>query len=135
VSAILKVIRGAGEEPYKQGAPDQFIGDAKAYSVSEQLGTEQTKIRYVRFAPGARARPHRHSKDQLLCFLGGPGIIAVDGGDDQLIQDGEFVLLPGGVMHMHGATDDAPTSHISMMSSIDSDFQSPIPARWERYRA
>jgi len=135
MSHLLNVVRGAGDEPYKQGDPAQFIGDARVYSVSEMLGTEQTKIRYVRFDPGARARPHVHSKDQLLCFLGGPGIVAVDGGEDQVIEEGEFVLLPGGVTHMHGATDDGPTAHISMMLSIDSDFESPIPANWDRYRA
>ncbi len=128
-------MRGSNDEPFVQARADQFIGSARVYAVSEMLGTEQTRIRYVVFEPGARARPHRHSKDQLLCFHGGPGIVAVDGGRDQRIEEGEFVLLPGGVVHMHGATDDAPTTHISMMLSIDSDFQSAIPAGWEPYRA
>jgi quercetin dioxygenase-like cupin family protein len=135
MSDELKVIRGTEDEPYKQASAEQFIGEAKVYSVSELLGTEETKIRYVVFSPGARARPHRHSRDQLLCFQGGPGIVAVDGGEDQIVQAGEFVLLPGGTMHMHGATDDGPTTHISMMLSIDSDFESPVPPQWERYRA
>ena len=55
--------------------------------------------------------------------------------EDQIIGEGEFVLLPGGVVHMHGATADAPTTHISMMLSIDSDFETDIPASWERFRA
>ena len=128
------VFRGSDDEPHVKAAAHQFIGDAYVYSVSEALGTEQTRIRLVRFTPGARTRPHRHSKDQLLFFLDGPGIIAVDGGPDQVIEPGQFVLLPGGAMHMHGATEGAPTSHISMMVSIDSDFESAIPAAWQHYR-
>ena len=131
----LKVIRGTEDEPHRKAPPEQFIGEATVYSVSELLGTEQTRIRYVVFEPSARTRPHRHSKDQLLCFHGGPGVVAVDGGDDQVIGEGEFVLLPGGVVHMHGATADAPTTHISMMLEIDSDFDTGIPAGWERFRA
>jgi quercetin dioxygenase-like cupin family protein len=129
-----EVLRGAAEEAHVQGAPHQFIGDVDVYSVSESLGTEQTRIRLVRFTPGSRTRPHRHSNDQLLFFMDGPGIIAVDGGEDQRIEPGEFVLLPGGTMHMHGATEEGPTSHISMMAAIDSDFESEISPAWQRYR-
>jgi quercetin dioxygenase-like cupin family protein len=131
----LAVLRGGADEPHIKGSPDNFLGDVDVYSVSETLGTEQTRIRLVRFTPGARTRPHRHSKDQLLFFMGGPGIVAVDGGEDQRIEPGEFVLLPGGHVHMHGATADAPTSHISMMVSIDSDFTTDIPDAWRRFAA
>lgn len=130
----LRVVRGTEDEPHRKAPVEQFIGDATVYSVSELLGTEQTKVRYVAFGPGARTRPHRHSRDQLLCFHGGPGIVAVDGGEDQVLEPGEFVLLPGGVVHMHGATADAPTTHISVMQSIDSDFDLPLAPQWERYR-
>lgn len=135
MQAKLKVLRGTEDEPHRQAPSEQFIGQATVYSVSELLGTEQTKIRYVVFGPGARTRPHVHSKDQLLCFHGGPGVAAIDGGEDQIIEPGEFVLLPGGIVHMHGATADAPTTHISMMQSIDSDFDIPLPPQCERYRA
>jgi quercetin dioxygenase-like cupin family protein len=133
--ASLKVIRGSDEEPHVTGAPDKFIGDVRVYSVSELLGTEEVRIRLVRFDAGARTRPHRHSRDQLLCFLDGPGIVAVAGGEDQRIEAGQYVLLPGGTVHMHGATADAPTSHISMMVFIDSDFESDLPASWQRFCA
>jgi quercetin dioxygenase-like cupin family protein len=131
----LPVMRGTDDEPHRKAPREQFIGEARVHSISELLGTEQTRIRYVVFEPGARTRPHRHSKDQVLCFHGGPGVVAVDGGEDQIIREGEFVLLPGGAVHMHGATADAPTTHISMMLSIDSDFETDIPAGWARFRA
>jgi len=131
----LGLFRGLEEEPHIKANPNKFLGDARIYSVSELLGTEEIRVRLVRFEPGARTRPHRHSRDQLLCFLDDPGIVALAGGTDQRIEAGEYVLLPGGVVHMHGATFDAPTSHISMMVSIDSDFDSDIPDSWQHFRA
>lgn len=129
----LDVLRGIPDEPHIKGAPDRFIGEVFVYSVSELLGTEQTRVRLVRFTPGSRTRPHRHTKDQLLLFTEGPGIVATNGGEDQRIEAGEFVLLPGGTIHMHGATDGAPASHVSMMVSIDSDFDSGIPKAWQHF--
>jgi quercetin dioxygenase-like cupin family protein len=134
-NARLGVFREADDSSPVRGDPAKFIGDVRVHSVSEHLGTEQTRIRLVRFTSGARTRPHRHTKDQLLYFIDGPGIVAVDGREDQRIEANEFVMLPAGVVHMHGATDDAPTSHISMMVSIDSDFDTGIPHSWQRYRA
>jgi quercetin dioxygenase-like cupin family protein len=121
-------------EPSNQGDPAKFLGDARVHAIDEGLGTEEVRIRHVFFAPGARARPHRHTADQLLFFPIG-GIVAVDGGPDEPVAPGQYVLLPGGHAHMHGASADAPAVHISIMSHIDSDFDCPIAADWERYRA
>ena len=62
-------------------------------------------------------------------------MVAVDGGPDEVVAPGQYVLLPGGRAHMHGATDNAPAVHISIMSHIDSDFECPIPESWESYRS
>jgi quercetin dioxygenase-like cupin family protein len=120
--------------PARESDPSQFIGKARIHSVSEAMGTEQTKVRYVVFEPGARSRPHTHPFDQLLHYLQ-PGIVAIDGSDDIPVAAGEVVLLPAGVPHMHGATPDAPSSHLSIMRDIQSsDFAVPIPPHWQRYR-
>jgi quercetin dioxygenase-like cupin family protein len=120
--------------PCRDSDPSQFVGRARIHSVSECMGTQETALRAVFFEPGARSRPHRHTCDQLLYFIEA-GIVAVDGDDDQPVAAGELVLLPGGVVHMHGAGPDAPAVHLSIMREIDSDFESAIPAAWERYRA
>lgn len=119
--------------PYRDVDDSQFIGHARVHSVSEGMGTSETAVRAVFFEAGARSRPHRHSADQLLYFVQG-GIVAIDGGDDQPVPSGEFVLLPGGVCHMHGAGPDAPAMHISVMREIDSDFASDIPEAWHHLR-
>jgi quercetin dioxygenase-like cupin family protein len=121
-------------EQFTYGDPGKFLGRARVHSVSEELGTNQFRIRHVFFEPGARARPHMHGADQLLFFPIG-GIVAVDGEPDELVAPGRYVLLPGGHVHMHGAAGGAPAEHISIMSYIDSDFTCPIPESWMQYRA
>lgn len=131
---MLRKATGEEIEDFREGDSDKFLGRVKVHSVSEALGTDQLRIRAVYFQPGARARPHLHSVDQLLYFAEA-GIVAVDGGPDEPVAAGQYVLLPGGVAHMHGAGADAPAVHISMMRSIDSDFACPISQEWSRYRA
>lgn len=115
--------------PYRDVDDSQFIGRARVHSVTEGMGTTETAVRAVTFEPGARSRPHRHTCDQLLYFVEA-GIVAIDGGDDQPVPSGHFVLLPGGVCHMHGAGPDAPATHLSIMREIDSDFETGIPEAW-----
>lgn len=129
----LRTPRADEIESFVIGRGDQFIGRARVYSVSEDLGTEEVRIRAVYFDAGARTRPHSHSFDQLLFFVEA-GIVAIDGGADQPVGAGRYVLLPGGAVHMHGASDARPAVHISMMRQIDSDFVSPIPPAWSRFR-
>jgi quercetin dioxygenase-like cupin family protein len=102
--------------------------------VSEALGTDALKINAVFLEPGARSLPHAHSQDQVLLYLSGTGIVALDGGDDQRVEAGAFTLLPAGVAHMHGASDDGPACHISLMRESDMDFACPIPASWAHWR-
>jgi quercetin dioxygenase-like cupin family protein len=102
--------------------------------VSEALGTDELKINVLFFEPGVRSRPHTHSHDQVLYYISGRGVVALDGGDDQVVQAGEFVLLPANVPHMHGAAADGPASHISLMRETDMDFDCPIPDSWARWR-
>jgi quercetin dioxygenase-like cupin family protein len=124
----------ATEIEFSDGAPEKFFGAAKVHTVNQHFGTQQMEVRHVEFAAGARARPHTHGADQLLFFPTG-GIVAIDGGPDEPVSPGQYVLLPGGRPHMHGAGDDAPASHISIMREIDySDFSCPIDPSWQRYR-
>jgi quercetin dioxygenase-like cupin family protein len=130
----LRTPTGDEIERFRVGPADRFIGRARIYSVSEGLGTGETLVRAVYFDAGARARPHLHSRDQVLFFVE-RGMVALDGGPDQPVGAGRYVLLPAGVPHMHGAADGEPAVHISIMSEIDSDFNCPIPQEWNHFRA
>jgi quercetin dioxygenase-like cupin family protein len=102
--------------------------------VNEALGTDAIKINAVFLEPGARSLPHSHSFDQVLLYVSGTGVVALDGGDDQLVETGAFALLPAGIAHMHGASADGPACHISLMAESDMDFDCPIPASWAHWR-
>lgn len=67
----------------------------------------------VFFEMGARTRPHIHAADQVLYFVEGHGVVATE---DEIIytQAGDFVSIPAGVWHWHGAAKDAATIHISI---------------------
>jgi quercetin dioxygenase-like cupin family protein len=119
-----------------RGGPSHWIGPtADLRRISEALGTTALEINVVYFEPGVRSRPHTHSQDQVLYYASGTGVVATAGGEDQLVQPGEFVLLPARVPHMHGAAAGGPACHLSLMQEVDTDFDCPIPESWQRWRA
>jgi quercetin dioxygenase-like cupin family protein len=124
-------------EPSRISPPERFIGHSRVHKVAEALETpEHLEFNALYFDPGARSRPHTHDRDQILFFTEGPGIVAVDGGEDQLIQAGESVMLPAGVPHMHGAPSSNPAAHLSIMpAGHDNDFQCAVDTSWQRFRA
>jgi quercetin dioxygenase-like cupin family protein len=103
--------------------------------VNEALGTEAVHVNAVYLEAGVRSRPHTHSFDQILLYVSGRGVVAVAGEEDQTVETGEFVLMPAGVVHMHGATADGPACHISLMRDVDMDFDCQVPEAWAKWRS
>jgi quercetin dioxygenase-like cupin family protein len=133
----VKIVR---PEDVQERIPDElsaprWVGPtADVRRVNQALGTEALQINVLFFEPGVRSRPHRHSYDQVLYYVSGTGVVALDGGEDRPVRAGEFVLLPANVPHMHGASADGPASHISLMREVDVDFDCPIPDSWRHWR-
>ncbi len=115
-------------------APHQVSGVPTVRLAAAALGTNEVDVNAVYFEPGGRNQPHTHTCDQILLYLEGTGVVAIGGGEDQVIQSGEVVLLPGGVPHMHGATADGPAMHLSIMRDADVDFDCAIPDSWKQWR-
>lgn len=107
-----------------QAAPDPnlakwFEGDA----LFQRLGrSSDIELLVVFFAQGSRTRPHIHPVDQILYFVEGSGVVAME---NEVIHTsaGDFVTIPAGVWHWHGAAPDATTTHISI--------KRPGPTNWE----
>ena len=71
----------------------------------------------VQFGAGARTKPHRHSSDQLLYVVSGIGKVGA-GGEEHVISAGDFVMIPAGEDHWHGAADTgSPMSHIAITTA------------------
>jgi quercetin dioxygenase-like cupin family protein len=120
------------------GSPERaapyFIGPVPDIRpVGAFLGATDFEVNVLVFEPGTRSRPHRHTRDQLLYYVRGTGVVALAGGADQLVEEGAFVLLPGGILHMHGAGDDGPAVHLSLTPDLDIDWDVPIPDSWKRW--
>ncbi len=112
----------------------RWTARADVHQVHAALGCDELLLNVVYLETGARSRPHSHSYEQVLLYLSGTGVVAVGGGEDQRVETMEFVLLPAGVAHMHGAGDDGPACHLSIMREVDMDFSCPIPSHWTRWR-
>lgn len=111
--------------------PARFAGQATTHYLARALGTGELRVNVLFFEAGARTRPHMHPFDQVLFYAQGVGVVAQDGGADRRIGEGEFVLLPAGHLHMHGAAPDGPAMHISIMrESSDAAGDQPV-TRWD----
>jgi quercetin dioxygenase-like cupin family protein len=69
----------------------------------------------------------------VLYYQYGTGIVAVDGGEDVTVPEGNYVILPANTVHMHGCTDDAPALQLSLMRDTQTTFDVACPAGWEQW--
>jgi len=120
---------------FRDAGADKLVGTATVHPISPALGTDQLKINAIYFEPGARFRPHSHPFDQILYYQYGTGIVAVDGGEDVLVPEGNYVILPAGQVHMHGCTDDGPALQLSLMRDTQTTFDVVCPEPWRKWLA
>ena len=79
------------------------------------LDIESSALRanLINFDAGAVNVFHIHDFDQILYVTAGEGIIATEK-EEVRIRPGDFVVIPAGEKHWHGATPDSPMSHIAI---------------------
>ena len=73
--------------------------------------SKEYEISNVGFGTGVRNKFHAHDTEQILIVTSGKGIIATEE-RQQVITEGDIVLIPAGEKHWHGATEDSDFSHI-----------------------
>lgn len=83
--------------------------------------SDELRVQFARFDAGGRNLPHTHGFDQALLITEGEGILATDDKQHR-VTAGDFVLVPAGERHWHGATDTAPMSHLAFGIPGTSDF-------------
>jgi 4-carboxymuconolactone decarboxylase len=89
-----------------------FRGRVTAQTVLDQ---ENSALRasLINFDQGAVNVFHVHEYDQILYVTAGEGIIANEQ-EEIRIRPGDFVVIPAGEKHWHGATPDSAMSHIAI---------------------
>jgi quercetin dioxygenase-like cupin family protein len=121
--------------PSRPATSRTLLGRARIVPLSAPLGTDEIKINAIYFEPGARFRPHWHPFDQVLFYAYGTGVVAMDGGEDIIVPEGQYVVLPANIPHMHGCTTDGPALQVSMMRDTQTDFENcPVPEAWRSWR-
>jgi 4-carboxymuconolactone decarboxylase len=84
-------------------------------TVQTVLDDESSELRtnVVNFTRGAVNVFHVHDFDQVLYVTAGEGIIANEK-EEIRITSGDFVVIPAGEKHWHGATPGSAFSHIAI---------------------
>ncbi len=113
--------------------PENFIGRVRMLNLAAAGGTTELELLAVFFDAGARTRPHVHPTDQVLVFLQGTGFVSFPDQPEQLVEEGSVVVVPAGLVHMHGATEAGPVCHLALRAPGATDWSPRLPAQWQRY--
>jgi len=117
---IVKVDRGQAKAP---AHPEWFPGTVWQQMLNDPETPVGTELIAVWFEPGSRTKPHVHPVDQILQVVEGEGIVDIEG-ERRFIRTGDWVVVPAGVWHWHGATPDDAMCHISIKQPGQTDWSS-----------
>jgi len=118
--------------------PDRFEGSVSRRDLFRSGSGVGSDVTGVVFAPGARTVPHTHSVDQILYAVSGSGQVSLDGVVHRL-RPGDWVVIPAGTHHWHGATDDDEFVQMALKAGgdtrwlpRDAEWSTPAPFQEER---
>ena len=101
--------------------PRNFTGRASVARI-DRLSDQPTVNMYrVRFQPSARTAWHAHTGVQLLLIIEGQCRVQKEGEAIHEVAAGGAIRIEPGERHWHGATPDAPMTHLAL--NIDADTE------------
>jgi len=115
--------------------PAYFTGRVRMQNLAREGGADKLELLAVYFDAGAHTRPHKHPSEQVLHFVRGSGFVVLAGEERQQVPEGGIVVVPGGVVHMHGATENEAICHIALRAADGLTDWAPqdVPEDWRRY--
>jgi 4-carboxymuconolactone decarboxylase len=115
--------------------PQNFTGRVRMQNLHNAAGMTKLELLAVHFDAGAHTRPHTHPSEQVLHVVRGNGFVWIAGEERQRIPEGSIVVVPGGVVHMHGATEEEPICHIAFRAADGPTDWAPadVPEDWQQY--
>lgn len=105
---------------WSTGSSEFFTGEVRVQRF-EAPAPARVRASKVTFAPGARTAWHSHPLGQILIVTEGRGLVQRWGGAIQEILPGDVVWIPPGVKHWHGATPNAPMTHIAIVEALEGE--------------
>jgi quercetin dioxygenase-like cupin family protein len=117
--------------------PQNFTDRVRMQNLAEAGGAAKLELFAVHFDAGAHTRPHKHPSEQVLHVVRGNGFVQLAGEERQRIAEGSIVVIPGGVVHMHGATDEEPMCHLAFRAADGPTDWAPAdtPDEWRHLLA
>ena len=105
--------------------PDYFEGRVRMQPLYQpDRDGEESELTAVFFEAGARTTPHTHASTQVLQVVSGRCVVVIEN-DRRVADAGDFVIVPRGIWHWHGATRDGPMCHISIKLPGRTDWTVP----------
>jgi quercetin dioxygenase-like cupin family protein len=109
----MKIFQASDHLP-SPGDPRNFSGRASMARIDRLSDEPAVNMYRVTFEPSARTAWHVHSGAQLLLVIEGRCRVQKDGEAIHEVAAGGAVRIEAGERHWHGATPDAPMTHLAL---------------------
>jgi quercetin dioxygenase-like cupin family protein len=104
----------AHDHPARPADAEHFTGPASVAHIDRLVEQLRLNMYRVTFDPSARTAWHAHSGVQLLLVIEGCCRVQKAGEPVQHVLAGGAVRIESGERHWHGATPDAPMTHLAL---------------------
>ncbi|WP_432734500.1 (R)-mandelonitrile lyase [Maridesulfovibrio sp. FT414] len=109
-----------GSQKTFKGPANLFTGDVKVDMLFPANDETSFSGAYVTFQPGARTNWHWHPAGQHMIVTDGVALTGTRDGKVIEFKEGETVWCPSELDHWHGATPEAPMTHL-VISGVKDD--------------
>jgi 4-carboxymuconolactone decarboxylase len=114
-----QILYPAGSQQSFKGPEAYFTGEVQVDMLFPGNETAHYSGAYVTFAPRARTAWHMHPAGQHMIVTKGTALTGTRDGKIIEFKEGETVWCPPNIDHWHGATPDAPMTHLVITGSRD----------------
>ena len=116
---VNQILYPAGSQQSFKGPDSYFTGDVQVNMLFPDNDTASYSGAYVTFQAGARTAWHMHPAGQHMIVTDGVAQTGTRDGRIVRFEQGETVWCPSDVDHWHGATPEAPMTHLVITGSRD----------------
>ncbi|ABA88330.1 cupin superfamily barrel domain protein [Syntrophotalea carbinolica DSM 2380] len=110
--------RAESQQSFK-GPEKWFTGNVQVDLLFPANETAHYSGAYVTFQPGARTAWHLHPAGQHMIVTSGVALTGTRDGRMMRFKAGDTVWCPRGIDHWHGATPDAPMTHLVITGALN----------------
>jgi quercetin dioxygenase-like cupin family protein/alkylhydroperoxidase/carboxymuconolactone decarboxylase family protein YurZ len=120
-----QVLYGVESQQSFKGPEDWFTGDVQVDMLFPPNETAQYSGAYVTFQPGARTAWHLHKAGQHMIVTSGVALTGTRDGEIIEFKTGDAVWCPPDIDHWHGATPNAPMTHL-VLTGVSPDSEGGV---------